>query len=1214
MGLKKISCVWLLVISMMVLPTVFAAKTVSPQASVDQQTAVDINQTKASVPNEVIQVPGEVTKSEQGFRANELSSTMLQPRVKPLNPQPAIQRADRDFTMGRQGGDTCANATLISSIPFTDTGTTAGYTNDYDEICPYSSSTAPDVVYIYTPGSDMEVDITLCVGQTNYDTKLYVYENTCASPFHACNDDSCSSPYYDNYVSALSGVNLYAGHNYYIIIDGYSTAYGTYTIEINPAGQYDPDWPCPLDSIFNQPPWNTDDAWNFVTSDTGLGYLVYDNFYGLTDDICDLHFWGIDLEWSSGWYECTKDPAQFIVTFYTDAGGTPGTVTWGPATISPIVATAGLYSSYQCWYYSMQIDPCLSQTDGWVSIQGDGDPDCVLLWAASPVGDELSYQWDGTSMNLHAYDQAFCLTPEWTQVFGACCDDDTGICTDNVEIGDCPSPLRFAEATLCADLDPACGLGACCDPDTGDCYPDTTEAYCDSTYGAGNWLAGETCDPNPCEQPLPECPPLSLFAQRVYWPDESWNFATSDELLGYLRYENFDTGGEVCDVHWWGINLSWYFGWTVCDRVTDNYNVIFYEDDGGVPGDPVCTYADAAPVKTHTGYMYSGVYELLYYELDLDPCCTIPSGWVSIQAVDYGENCSFLWGCSPEGLDSSSYIWDGTSYSFYTEDLSLCLTGAASGACCDDDTGICNDGVDIADCPAPLRFEVDTLCADLDPACGLGACCDPATGDCYPDTTESYCDSTYGPGNWMGGMTCDPNPCPQPAPPNDDCQNAIAINAPYPQTVCGTTIGATIDCPGVLDWNAVWYAIEAPYAENHIFLDYCVTTSDIYTVGIVLYDEPSDPPTACPDDCNAYIIADYYAFVDCPNLTHNPQMDWYSLPGPAVYYLPVYVVDTNMDPMDFCIEISVEEPPQPPPNDDCANAIAIGDVDHMAYDTTWATFDGNGTCLTSPNVWYCYTASCDGTATVNLCGSSYDTMLAVYDGCTCDPLGTELDCNDDWCSLQSQVTFTATSGSEYLIEVGGFSTSAGVGELNVWCGHCYVNTVGATPEGETCGDDINGGCNSTPPIFSTINCGDKIAGNLWADGGTRDTDWYELTITESTYVYIEAEAELPYVVGFVHTDPPGTGDCADLIGTIDPLGIGNPCEISNVEDFLVSAGTYWIFIAPQYFYDYACVDGPWDYTLEVTCATPEVPALSGFGLVLLVGLMGTLVGLYRRRK
>ncbi|MFQ5453058.1 MAG: hypothetical protein ACE5D6_02590, partial [Candidatus Zixiibacteriota bacterium] len=167
------------------------------------------------------------------------------------------------------------------------------------------------------------------------------------------------------------------------------------------------------------------------------------------------------------------------------------------------------------------------------------------------------------------------------------------------------------------------------------------------------------------------------------------------------------------------------------------------------------------------------------------------------------------------------------------------------------------------------------------------------------------------------------------------------------------------------------------------------------------------------------------------------------------------------------------EAPSAPANDDCANAEVVGDVVNLPYSTDLATFDGVGTCNTAPNIWYSYTASCDGDLTVSLCGSSYDTKLAVYEGTSCDPLGVEVGCNDDLCGLQSEVAFTTTAGSTYLIEVGGYSAATGNGLLSISCGAaCAECPVGGIPEGEACiaddaEDNFNGGCNSTPAVFST---------------------------------------------------------------------------------------------------------------------------------------------------
>jgi hypothetical protein len=127
-----------------------------------------------------------------------------------------------------QGGDNIASATVIPSLPYTNTGTTSGYIDDYDEVCPYQNSTSPDVVYAYTAPANGIFDITLCNG-SDYDTKLYIYENsyTPGSPY-ACNDDECPG-----YVSELIGLPLTGGNTYYIVIDGYAGDYGNYVLEMS---------------------------------------------------------------------------------------------------------------------------------------------------------------------------------------------------------------------------------------------------------------------------------------------------------------------------------------------------------------------------------------------------------------------------------------------------------------------------------------------------------------------------------------------------------------------------------------------------------------------------------------------------------------------------------------------------------------------------------------------------------------------------------------------------------------------------------------------------------------------------------------------------------------------------------------------------------------------------------------------------------------------
>jgi len=172
--------------------------------------------------------------------ANDLGNQMP-PKSDPVVPEnvPVVPR---------QGGDTIFTATVIAGVPYNNSGTTAGYTDDYDEVCPYSGSTAPDVVYTYTPAVTEAVDIDLC--GSSYDTKLYVYDAGLA--LVACNDDFYFDAVCGVYVSKLENVTLNGGTQYYIVVDGYGGDFGDYLIEI--IGFEPCDVPCPAGALVEGEP------------------------------------------------------------------------------------------------------------------------------------------------------------------------------------------------------------------------------------------------------------------------------------------------------------------------------------------------------------------------------------------------------------------------------------------------------------------------------------------------------------------------------------------------------------------------------------------------------------------------------------------------------------------------------------------------------------------------------------------------------------------------------------------------------------------------------------------------------------------------------------------------------------------------------------------------------------------------------------------------
>ncbi len=141
----------------------------------------------------------------------------------------------------RMGGEDIGSAVVIPALPFNDAGNTCSSIDDYDEACPYTGSTSPDVVYSYTPPANDIIDIDLC--NSGYDTKVFVYENAWTpGSAYACNDDACPG-----WRSFIDDLPITAGNTYYIVIDGYGGGCGDYVLDITSNA---PPPPCPPITAF----------------------------------------------------------------------------------------------------------------------------------------------------------------------------------------------------------------------------------------------------------------------------------------------------------------------------------------------------------------------------------------------------------------------------------------------------------------------------------------------------------------------------------------------------------------------------------------------------------------------------------------------------------------------------------------------------------------------------------------------------------------------------------------------------------------------------------------------------------------------------------------------------------------------------------------------------------------------------------------------------
>src|SRR5260221_8214400 len=123
-------------------------------------------------------------------------------------------------------------------------------------------------------------------------------------------------------------------------------------------------------------------------------------------------------------------------------------------------------------------------------------------------------------------------------------------------------------------------------------------------------------------------------------------------------------------------------------------------------------------------------------------------------------------------------------------------------------------------------------------------------------------------------------------------------------------------------------------------------------------------------------------------------------------------------------------------SDSCATPDPLSGTGTYPFDNSLATTGTQGqteaACLAygltgiNNDVWFVWTAPSSGTATMSLCnGTGMDSKIAAYAGSACPAAGTALACNDDSCGFQSAISFTVTSGSNYMLQLGNYPGASG---------------------------------------------------------------------------------------------------------------------------------------------------------------------------------------------
>lgn len=260
----------------------------------------------------------------------------------------------------------------------------------------------------------------------------------------------------------------------------------------------------------------------------------------------------------------------------------------------------------------------------------------------------------------------------------------------------------------------------------------------------------------------------------------------------------------------------------------------------------------------------------------------------------------------------------------------------------------------------------------------------------------------------------------------------------------------------------------------------------------------------------------------------------------------------------------------PPVNDLCEDAIEIQCGDAVMGDTTESTSIGAytdtcGTLAGAPGNWYTFVGTGDE-VTMSLCGSSYDTKIQIFTG-DCNTLVC-VDGNDDFCDVQSEVTFASELGTIYTIYVFGFGTTTGTYTLTASC-----IIIPPTTENDLCEDAIAITCGTTIQGDTTTSTSTGAPTGNCGTGPGAPGNWYSMVGTGDIVTLSLCGSSFDTKIQVF------TGTCTSLQCV---TGNDDFCGLQSQVSFISQVGTNYII----YVFGFGSNVGT--YTLASTC-TPAPP-------------------------
>ncbi len=540
--------------------------------------------------------------------------------------------------------------------------------------------------------------------------------------------------------------------------------------------------------------------------------------------------------------------------------------------------------------------------------------------------------------------------------------------------------------------------------------------------------------------------------------------------FAFAKHDNDTTCGPLIDRDIWFTYSAPAYTRLFIDP-SNNFPQGFFSYYAACPSSPTDTSGQLACVVSNNGspvqmdFVAAGTYRVRF--------ATVEGGGSSYGTLNFttrplNDNCAdavpFVLG-SPIGVAASLATKDGASTCGGNRDVWFSYTPATTGT-----------------------LEVRPAGSIAAPRVSLHSACPASPTD---TSTEIACLATPGGGAFMvfpvnagqnylirfstddGGTFNASATFNQLTPPaNNTCAASVpAISTGVAQAfnLTGATSDNVSSC-GAGFWD-VWYRWTATFTGT------AAASLSVPNFGLAVF-------ASCP-----LSSTDVNSEIDCISFTGNQQLTFSAVSG-TTYYLRLSRTSAGTATTGGNVTIAQQSPV--PANNACATpTVLTAGAAATNFTLVGATRDGTLTTAASsrgnPDLWYAYTPTTSGGATVTIggaiAGSASAPTIGVFTACPANP-------NDASTQVASvaatgvpgrSLTFAATAGQTYLIRV----ARRNGGTTNIATGTIAVTAI--TPA-------ANDLCSGAIPVFSGVNTAD-VSGAVFTDpapsacGGPREV-WY----------------------------------------------------------------------------------------------------------------------------